>query len=187
MWNPINIWNNNTRRGQQNALAQQTQNRSNIAATLPQYTMNIQPRPTHGQSDSIIQDKIRHLTTHFTVICQFLNTTVLSNLTSWKFHTSTPKRTSHQHWSLLPTTQEAASYHTPLKIWDNAPTPLLAIISTTERRVQPTDIWTTSNIYLTRTSHQPNSEFELPTIEGTHHPHQIKRLLIHRDFPNPRP
>jgi len=54
-------------RGQQNALAQQTQYLSNVAATLPQYTMNIQPRPTHGQSDSRIQDKIRHLTTHITV------------------------------------------------------------------------------------------------------------------------
>ena len=148
--------------------------------------MNIQPRPTHGQSDSRIQNKIRHLTTHFTAHCQFLNTTTSSNLTSWKFHTSSPKRTSHQHWSLHPTTKEAAYYHTPLKIWDCAPTPFHAIISTTERRVQPTDIRMTSNIYLTRTSHHPNSEFELPTNEGTHHQHTIKRSLIHRDVPNPR-
>ena len=135
------------------------------------------------RSDSRIQDKIRHLTTHFTVHCQFLNTTASINLTSWKFHTSMPKMTSHQHRSLHSTTQEAAPYHTPLKIWDSAPTPLLAIISITERRVQPMDILTTSNIYLTRTSHQPNSEFKLPTNEVTHHPHTIKRPLIHREVP----
>jgi hypothetical protein len=86
------------------------------------------------------------------------------------------KKTSHQHRSLHSTTQEAASYHIPLKIWDSAPTPLLAIISTTERCVQPTDTWMTSNIYFTRTSHHPNSEFELPTNKGTHHPHMIKGL-----------
>ena len=56
------------------------------------YTVNIHPRPTHRQSDSRIQDKICHLTTYFTVHCQFLNTTASINLTSWKFHMSTPKR-----------------------------------------------------------------------------------------------
>jgi len=34
-----------------------------------QYTVNIHPRSTHGQTDSRIQDRIRHLTTHFIVHC----------------------------------------------------------------------------------------------------------------------
>jgi len=55
--------------------------------------MRLRNRPT----DNRIQDKIHHRTTHFTIHRQFLNTTASINLTSWKFHTSTPKKTSHQH------------------------------------------------------------------------------------------
>ena len=85
--------------------------------------------------------------------------------------------TSHQHWSLH-STQEAASNHTPLNIWDSA-------IITTERRIQPTDIWMTSNVYLTRTSHHSlsSSSAKRGHIPSTYD----ERPLIHREVPNPRP
>ena len=149
--------------------------------------MNIHPRPTHGQSDSRFQDKYD--------TCSVLHPSTASSKTRPHQSTARPGNSTRQRQKRHRTStdlftrqhKKAASYHTPLKIWDSAPTPLLAIISTTERRVQTTYIWMTSNICLTKTSHHPNSEFELSTKQGHTTSTNDERPPIHREVPNPRP
>ena len=151
------------------------------------YILNIHPRPTHGQSDNRSQDKHATWQRTWLVHRQSITTTASHSLTSRKFHTSTPKKTSHQHRDLHSTTQEADSYHIQLKIWDRAPTPLSRY---SKRCRAPRSIHGhLDDIELLpyKDATSTNSEFELSTNRG-HTPTTYGiRPPIHREVPIPRP